>query len=44
MMAFGCPGLVPPMAAGLVWHSGQSRVAPYLVEVDHVGQVRAIAP
>jgi type IV secretion system protein VirB5 len=41
-MAFGCLGLALMMAAGLVWQSGQSRVTPYVVEVDHAGQVRAV--
>lgn len=44
LMAFGCLGLALLMAAGLVWQSGQSRVTPYVVEVDHAGQVRAVGP
>jgi len=42
LMAFGCLGLALLMSAGLVWQSGQSRVTPYVVEVDHAGQVRAV--
>ncbi len=42
LMACGCLGLALLMAAGLVWQSGQSRVTPYVVEVDHAGQVRAV--
>ncbi|HET8764742.1 MAG TPA: conjugal transfer protein TrbF [Rhodanobacter sp.] len=42
LMAFGCLGLALLMAAGLVWQSGESRVTPYVVEVDHAGQVRAV--
>lgn len=42
LMAFGCLGLALLMAAGLVWQSGQSRVTPYVVEVDHAGEVRAV--
>jgi type IV secretion system protein VirB5 len=42
LMAFGCLALAVLMAAGLVWQSGQSRVTPYVVEVDHAGQVRAV--
>lgn len=42
LMAFGCLGLALLMAAGLVWQSGQSRVTPYVVEVDHAGAVRAV--
>lgn len=42
LMAFGCLGLALLMAAGLVWQSGESRVTPYVVEVDHAGEVRAV--
>ncbi|MDU3956699.1 MAG: conjugal transfer protein TrbF, partial [Pseudomonas aeruginosa] len=42
LMAFGCLGLALLMAGGLVWRSAQSTVAPYVVEVDNLGQVRAI--
>lgn len=41
-MAFGCLGLALLMAAGLVWQSGESRITPYVVEVDHAGEVRAV--
>ncbi|MGJ7524844.1 conjugal transfer protein TrbF [Variovorax sp. GB1P17] len=41
-MAFGCLGLALMMAGGLVWRSAQSIVTPYVVEVDHAGQVRAV--
>lgn len=42
LMAFGCLGLALLMASGLVWQSGESRVTPYVVEVDRAGQVRAV--
>ncbi|MBN8712816.1 MAG: conjugal transfer protein TrbF [Xanthomonadales bacterium] len=42
LMSFGCLGIALLMAAGLVWQSGESRVTPYVVEVDHAGQVRAV--
>ena len=42
LMAFGCLGLALLMAAGLVWRSAQSLVIPYVVEVDNLGQVRAV--
>ena len=42
LMAFGCLLLAVLMAAGLVWRAGQSLVTPYVVEVDHLGQVRAV--
>ncbi|MFT4178858.1 MAG: conjugal transfer protein TrbF [Thermomonas sp.] len=43
LMAFGCLGLAIGMAGGLVWRSAQSTVAPYVVEVDGSGEVRAVA-
>lgn len=42
LMAFGCLSLALLMAAGLVWRAGQSLVTPYVVEVDHAGEVRAV--
>lgn len=42
LMAFGSLGLSLVMASGLVWLSLQSRVTPYVVEVDSLGQVRAV--
>ena len=42
LMAFGCLALALLMAGGLVWRSAQSIVTPYVVEVDHGGQVRAV--
>jgi type IV secretion system protein VirB5 len=32
------------MSGGLVWQSLQSRVTPYVVEVDRLGEARAVAP
>lgn len=42
LMAFGCLSLALLMAGALVWRSAQSIVTPYVVEVDHAGQVRAV--
>ncbi len=44
LMAFGCLALSLGLAAGMVWQSAQSRVTPYVVEVDKLGQVRAVGP
>ncbi|WP_343616924.1 conjugal transfer protein TrbF [Novosphingobium sp.] len=44
LMAFGALGLASCLAAALVWQSLQSRIVPYVVEVDHLGEPRAIAP
>jgi type IV secretory pathway TrbF-like protein len=42
LMAFGCLSLALLMAGGLLWRSAQSMVTPYVVEVDSLGQVRAV--
>lgn len=44
LMAFGCLMLSAGLAAGVVWQSAQSRVTPYVVEVDTLGEVRAVGP
>ncbi len=44
LMALGALSMAFGLAGGLVWQSVQSRVVPYVVEVDHLGQVRAIGP
>jgi len=41
-MAFGCLALALLMAGGLIWRAAQSRVTPYVVEVDRSGDVRAV--
>jgi type IV secretory pathway TrbF-like protein len=43
-MAFGCLALSVGLAAGIVVQSARSRVTPYVVEVDRLGEVRAVAP
>lgn len=42
--AFGCLGLSVILAAGLIRLSAESRITPYVVEVDKLGQVEAVAP
>ncbi|HVB37354.1 MAG TPA: conjugal transfer protein TrbF, partial [Vicinamibacterales bacterium] len=44
LMAFFCLTLSAGLAAGLVRQSAQSRVTPYVVEVDRLGEVRAVGP
>jgi type IV secretory pathway TrbF-like protein len=44
LMAFGCLMLSVGLAGGMVWQSMQSRVTPYVVEVDKMGEVRAVGP
>lgn len=43
-MAFGSLLLSAGLAASSVWQSLQSRVTPYVVEVDKFGEVQAVAP
>ena len=43
-IAFGGLALSTMLSGGLLWQSMQSRVVPYVVEVDRLGQARAIAP
>ncbi|MEQ8285705.1 conjugal transfer protein TrbF [Thalassospira sp.] len=44
LMAFGCLALSVGLSGGLLWQSLQSRVTPYVVEVDKFGEARAVAP
>lgn len=44
LIAFGCLALSSGLAAGNVWQSLQSRVTPYVVEVDRLGEARSVAP
>lgn len=44
LMAFGTLALATGLAVALVWQSLQSRVTPYVVEVDHLGEARAVTP
>lgn len=42
LMAFGCLFLTAGSSAALAWQSLQSRVTPYVVEVDRLGEARAV--
>src|SRR3546814_9780788 len=42
--SFGCLGLTTILSGGLLWQSLQSRVVPYVVEVDRLGEARAVSP
>lgn len=44
LIAFGTLLLAGGVSAALVWQSMQSRVVPYVVEVDRLGEARAVAP
>jgi type IV secretion system protein VirB5 len=44
LMAFGSVALSGVLAVGLIWQSLQSRVVPYVVRVDRLGNAQAVAP
>jgi type IV secretion system protein VirB5 len=44
LMAFGSLVLSSTMVVALIWQSLQSRVTPYIVEVDRLGEARAVSP
>jgi type IV secretion system protein TrbF len=44
LMAFGCLTLAVGLSGGLVKVSSESRITPYVVEVDKLGEVKAVAP
>lgn len=44
LMALGMLVLSGGLLAGLLWQARQSRIVPYVVAVDRLGEARAIAP
>jgi type IV secretory pathway TrbF-like protein len=44
LMAFGSLILSAGLASGLVWQSTQGTVAPWVVEIDRLGQAQAVSP
>lgn len=44
LMALGGLALSTGLSAGLVWQSMQSRVVPFVVQVDRLGEPRALQP
>lgn len=44
LMAFGCLLLAIGLSAGVIWQAGRSTITPYVVEVDTLGEVRAVGP
>ena len=44
-MAFGCLALLPlVLSGGVIWQAGHSTITPFVVEVDVLGEVRAVGP
>ncbi len=44
LMAFGCLVLSLGLSGGVIWQAGKSHITPYVVEVDRLGDVRAVGP
>ena len=44
IMAFGCLLLSLGLSGGVVWQAGRSTITPYVVEIDTLGQTRAVGP
>lgn len=44
LASFGSLALNLILAGGMVWLASQSRITPYVVEVDELGQVKAVGP
>jgi type IV secretion system protein TrbF len=44
LMAFGGLFLTTGLSSALIWQSMQSRVIPYVVEVDRLGEARSVSP
>src|SRR5690242_19687808 len=44
LTAVGAISLAVILSAGMIWQSSQSRVTPYVVEVDKLGEARAVTP
>jgi type IV secretion system protein VirB5 len=42
LAAFACLAITGGLAGALAWQSAQSRIAPYVVEVDRLGEARAV--
>lgn len=44
LMAFGCLTLALGLSGGVIWQAGRSTITPYVVEVDSLGEVKALGP
>ncbi len=44
LMAFVCLALAIGLSGGVIWQAGQSTITPFVVEVDALGEVRAVGP
>lgn len=44
LMAFGCLALSLGLSGGVIWQAGRSTITPYVVEIDRLGETRAVGP
>lgn len=44
LMAFGCLILSAGFASALVWQSARGTIVPWVIEVDRIGEARAVEP
>src|SRR5277367_5035643 len=44
LMAFGCLAVSLGLSGGLITLSSQSRVTPYVIEVDKLGEAQTVGP
>ena len=44
LVSFGTLGLALLLGGGMLWQASQSRVTPYVVQVDKFGAVQAVGP
>lgn len=44
LIAFGCLALSLGLSGGVIWQAGRSTITPYVVEVDRLGETRAVGP
>lgn len=44
LMAFGCLALSLGLSGGVIWQAGRSTITPYVVEVNQLGETRAVGP
>src|ERR1700761_9737451 len=44
LVAFGCLALAGGLSGALVWQNARGSIMPWVVEVDRLGEARAVAP
>lgn len=44
LACFGCLAMAGGLAGGLIWQSARGTITPWVVEIDKLGEARAVAP